>query len=152
MKKVMSVILTLVFFLAAPCYAGNVPQEEQHELHVVTETTVDEKMDAEVDTIGDLTETEEAAEIVDASVNVIVCTEHDYEAAVGDWVQTDCCELEKQTVYTCKNCGHVKTKSQYASNEKHIGPYSYEEETWDGVEYRVKYCNRCGEMVDHNPI
>ena len=38
------------------------------------------------------------------------------------------------------------------TNNVHLGPYYYENETLGGIDYRCKYCRNCGDLVSKSRV
>lgn len=131
MKRWIAALLALTLMLSFASFAETLLEEPQDIEAVVEEVTLPEE-----------TETEPLAACTHAKTKKVATRE-----------QTECCAdtitIETRCAY-CEWLLSIETKRLYTG--KHLGPYYYEEERHDGVDYRVKYCKSCGDEVSKTEI
>lgn len=79
--------------------------------------------------------------------------QHTYGKTTTARDQVDCHVQEVQKYRICTKCGWVDMIEEYTlTNNIHLGPYYYENETLDGIDYRCKYCRNCGDLVSKSRV
>lgn len=126
MKRWIAALLALTLMLSFASFAETLLEEPQDIEEVVEEVTLPEEP-----------ETEPLAACTHANTKTVRTKE-----------QTDCHEMTVTEEIQCKNCGQVLSVSDHTEyNSVHLGPYYYDDERHDGVDYIVKHCKHCDEEI-----
>ena len=133
MKRWIAALLALTLMLSFASFAETLLEEPQDIEEVVEEVTLPEEPETEP---------------------LAACTHPVTIVKSERQEQTECYVYTVTRTTVCKSCGAVISIGHPAQvyNGRHLGPYYYEEERHDGVDYRVKYCKSCGDEVSKTEI
>lgn len=126
MKRWIAALLALTLMLSFASFAETLLEDPQNIEEVVEEVILPEE-----------SETEPLA----------ACT-HVKTKKVATREQTDCHEVTVTEETLCAACGQLLAIRDYTMfNNVHLGPYYYDDERHDGVDYIVKHCKHCDEEI-----
>lgn len=126
MKRWIAALLALTLMLSFASFAETLLEEPQDIEEVVEEVILPEEPELEP---------------------LAACT-HKHTTVTSTQKQTDCYEATVTERTSCTDCGKVLSTKEYTvTNGKHMGPYYYDDERHDGVDYIVKHCKHCDEEI-----